>query len=346
MASQRLKRSMRGALAASAVVAAVGLTQTPANADPDTSGTASEALQKYNDLSREAEKVAQDLEQAKEDLKAKQADLDKANADLNAATEAENAAKADEEQFRGQVDKLAAASFEGARFNQLSAFLVSDSQQDFLNRMSALGVLAADNKEALDQLSGAVDRADEARRAAEDARNRAQEATDSAAKLVNEISQRKDELDKQSKEANDQYKKLSGAEKESLNDLGDASGISLPPGAVNKAVSFALDQLGDKYVYGATGPDRWDCSSLTQAAWRNGGVSLPRTSRAQSGVGKSVSRSQVQAGDLIFYYSPVSHVALAIDNTRAVHAPTEGVPVKIANIDSIGPITGIRRVGG
>jgi cell wall-associated NlpC family hydrolase len=100
------------------------------------------------------------------------------------------------------------------------------------------------------------------------------------------------------------------------------------------------------YVYGATGPDNYDCSGLTMRAWGAAGVTIPRTSQAQAGIGTPVSRANVQAGDLIIYYpGSNSHVAIAIDNTRAVHASTEGQPVKIANIDDIGPISTIRHIG-
>ncbi|MCP2165302.1 C40 family peptidase [Goodfellowiella coeruleoviolacea] len=367
MASQRLKRSLRAAIAASAVVAVVGLGQPSASAAPDSPDTASEALDRYNELSSQAEALAQELLQAEDDLAAKQAELDRANADLTAASnaeqaaiDAENAAKADQERFRGKVDKLAEASYEGARFNQLAAFLVSDSQQDFLNRMSALGVLAEDNKRSMDQLAGAVDRADEARRSAEAAREqaegakqRAQQATDEATRLRDQVNQRKIDRDKQASTAKEQYNRLSAQEKSKLQNDGvdrAASASYTPPagtaGSAAGAVTFALQQIGDMYEWGATGPNRWDCSGLTQGAYRSAGVSLPRTSRAQAGVGKSVARSQVRAGDLIFYGSPIHHVALAIDNNRVVHAPTDGVPVKIANIDAIGSPSAIRRVEG
>ena len=76
------------------------------------------------------------------------------------------------------------------------------------------------------------------------------------------------------------------------------------------------------------------------------GFSIPRTSGGQAGVGRVVTRPEVRAGDLIVYYSSRSHVAMAVDNARAVHASTEGQPVKIAPIDAIGPIATIRRIEG
>lgn len=87
-------------------------------------------------------------------------------------------------------------------------------------------------------------------------------------------------------------------------------------------------------------------TSLTQASYRAAGVSIPRVTYTQATTGRAVSRGEVQPGDLIVCYSGQSRVAMAVDNVRAVHASTEGVPVKIANIDDIGPISVIRRIVG
>jgi len=126
------------------------------------------------------------------------------------------------------------------------------------------------------------------------------------------------------------------------------SASTAPPasGSVETVISFLEAQLGDAYVFGSNGPDSWDCSSLVQAAYRSAGVSIPRVTYDQAKIGRGVSRGEVAPGDLIIYYSGQSHVAMAVDNVRAVHASTEGIPVKVANIDSIGPISVIRRVVG
>ncbi|WP_199439987.1 C40 family peptidase [Umezawaea beigongshangensis] len=342
MLSHPATRTVSAALAAAAVVASVGLTSGSAAADPE-----SEALSKYQQLTQEAEKLSQEYLKAEEDLRARRSDLDGANNDLGAAQRLQEEAAAQEEQFRGQVDLLTEASFEGARFNQLSALLVSESQQDFLNRMSALGVLAADNDEALGKLSEATAKADRARAGAQDAQGRATEASDAAADLVDEIGRRKADADAQVAEARAQYDSLSASARQTLSQAGDTSEVTPPANASNAAaiaLEFALAQRGEPYVFGSNGPDSWDCSSLMQAAYRQAGVSIPRTTYSQAVVGTSVSRGSVQAGDLIIYYAEQSHVAMAIDGTRAVHAATEGVPVKIADIDSIGSVNTIRRV--
>ncbi|ROP37252.1 C40 family peptidase [Saccharothrix texasensis] len=330
MSSQSAQRTIRAALAAAVISA--GIVTPQAAADPAVPSNASEALKKYTELAGQAEKLNEEHLRAQDDLKAKQSELGKATSDLTGARQAE-------EHLRGQVDLLTEASFEGARFNQLSALLVSDSQQDYLNRMSALGILADDNAETLTSLSKAVTDADDAQR-------RATDATDAATKIVDDIAQRKSDLDKQVDDARAQYQQLSSADKAILSNPGDTSRIAVPAGTAGRALEYALAQRGDDYVFGANGPDQWDCSSLMQQSYRAAGVSIPRTTYGQAGVGRQVSRSEVKAGDLIIYYSDQHHVAMAVDGVRAVHASTEGVPVKIADIDSIGPVNVIRRIEG
>jgi cell wall-associated NlpC family hydrolase len=313
---------------ATAAVVAAALPTAPATAQP----SAADALKKYNELSEKASQLNQDHLKAQGDLAAKQGELDKAKGDLAVAQKAEDS-------LRGQVDLLTEATNSGARFNQISALLVSDSQQDFLNRMSAINILAADNAEALQKLTDAVNAADNATKTAN-------EATEASKKLLAEIEAKKADLDKQLAEAQTQYRSLSSSVRNQLAASGDMSNISVPAGTAGRALQFALDQRGKAYVYGSNGPDTWDCSSLIQAAYRSAGVSIGRTSYAQAAAGRAVSRSEVKAGDILVYYSSQSHVAMAVDGIRAVHASTEGVPVKIADIDSIGPISVIRRIEG
>ncbi|MGM1063303.1 NlpC/P60 family protein [Saccharothrix sp. Mg75] len=346
MASQRLKRGLRGAMAATAVAAAaVGVLPVPAGAQPNTPANASEALKKYNELAEQATKLNEELLRAEEQRNANQTELDKANADLAQATQAGDQAKADEENFRGQVDKLTEASFEGARFNQLSALLVSDSQQDFLNRMSALGVLASDNEEALAKLSGAVDAAEDARAKAADAQGRAQAATDEATRIAEDVKKRQSELNGQIDEVKTQLNRLTSAERTTLADAGERPDVAIPSGAAGEALDFALAQIGKMYSYGATGPNVYDCSGLTMKSYAAAGVSIPRTSQGQAGAGRAVSRGEVTAGDLIIYNGGM-HVGMAVDNGRVVHASTDGVPVKVVGLNEPGSIYAMRRIAG
>ncbi|MFD4773954.1 C40 family peptidase, partial [Streptomyces sp. NPDC058427] len=119
--------------------------------------------------------------------------------------------------------------------------------------------------------------------------------------------------------------------------------VQAPNARAAEAVAFAYGALGKPYVWGATGPSSFDCSGLTQAAWRSAGVSLPRTTYTQINAGRRVGRSELAPGDLVFFYSGVSHVGLYIGNGRMIHAPRPGAPVRIAPIDEM-PFAGATRV--
>ena len=115
-------------------------------------------------------------------------------------------------------------------------------------------------------------------------------------------------------------------------------------GSAAQAVDFAMAQVGDAYVYGAAGSDAWDCSGLTMAAWGSAGVSLPHSSSSQYYSGTHVSTSALQPGDLVFYYSPISHVAMYIGNGQVVQAANPSAGVNVAPVNSM-PITGATRPG-
>ena len=122
-----------------------------------------------------------------------------------------------------------------------------------------------------------------------------------------------------------------------------SSAVAAAP-AAQKAVDTAVAQVGDPYAWGGGGPDSFDCSGLTQYAYAAAGVALPHSSRMQSGTGTPVSLGALQPGDLIFFYSPVSHVGMYIGNGQMVHASTAGKPVSIVNLGHMPGAVGARRL--
>jgi cell wall-associated NlpC family hydrolase len=106
-----------------------------------------------------------------------------------------------------------------------------------------------------------------------------------------------------------------------------------------------MAQQGKPYVWASAGPGSFDCSGLVQYAYAAAGISLSHSSSAQARVGQAVSRDQLQPGDIIAFYSPVSHVGIYIGGGKMVHAPTSGDVVKVVDIDYMGQITAMRRVG-
>ncbi|WP_229680569.1 C40 family peptidase [Saccharopolyspora thermophila] len=347
MASHGLKRSLRGALAATAVAAVVGMTSGPALADPQLPDNASDAAKQVRELQHQAEQLVEEKKKAEDDHEAKKAELDRANAEAFQAEQVANQARAEEERFRGQVDKLTHASYQGARLNKLSALLVSETPDDFLDRASALEVLAKDNNDAIRALASATEQAETAERTAQDARNRAAQAEADAARIAAELEQKSREVDEQIDRLKERLAELTDADRASLITDGETGvGSVAGSGAAIAAVNAALSKQGSAYVWGAKGPSTFDCSGLTYWAYKQAGVTIGGSTKTQVTQGRAVSASQLKPGDLIFYYSPVSHVAMYIGNGKAVHAPTTGDVVKVTNYRNIGPVTAIRRIVG
>ncbi len=100
-------------------------------------------------------------------------------------------------------------------------------------------------------------------------------------------------------------------------------------GRAGIAVQEAFKQLGKPYVWGASGPNSFDCSGLTMWAWGHAGVSLPHSAAAQYSSGRQVSQSEVQPGDLVFFGSPIHHDGIYIGGGQMISAPHTGDVVKI-----------------
>jgi cell wall-associated NlpC family hydrolase len=115
-----------------------------------------------------------------------------------------------------------------------------------------------------------------------------------------------------------------------------AAPVAASSSAAQTVVDTALAQQGKPYVWAAEGPGSYDCSGLVLYAFAAAGISVPHSSRMQSQMGSPVSRSQLQPGDLVFFYSPVSHVGIYIGGGQMVHAPTFGDVVRIAGVDDMG----------
>jgi cell wall-associated NlpC family hydrolase len=110
------------------------------------------------------------------------------------------------------------------------------------------------------------------------------------------------------------------------------------------ALAYAKKQLGDRYRYGAAGPNAWDCSGLTMKAWAKAGKKLPHSARGQFHKGKKVSKKNLRAGDLVFFYSGPSHVAIYAGHGKVIHASRPGKPVAYIKMKYM-PYKGARRPG-
>jgi cell wall-associated NlpC family hydrolase len=115
-----------------------------------------------------------------------------------------------------------------------------------------------------------------------------------------------------------------------------ASSTAAPSSAAQTAVDTARAQLGKPYEYGGAGPDSYDCSGLTQYAYRAAGIELPHSSRSQSETGTPVARADLRPGDLVFFYQPVSHVGIYVGDGQMIDAGNEETGVVQRSVDMQG----------
>jgi cell wall-associated NlpC family hydrolase len=318
-----------------------------ATADPALPGDDQTALQQLAELNRQAEVLTEKWHYAHDQLNARRADLDRARGEANGAVAAADRARTVQSQYRAQVDRLTSASFQGARLSRLSALLVSDSPQDFLDQMSALDMLAVDSKNALDRLTGAVAQAQQAERSANDAAVRAGQAERDAARLDAELTRSRADMDRQIQVVTKRLAQLtrqmraaylsSGTTRFPINLVG--TGVAV------QAARVALSKQGSAYVWGGDGPITFDCSGLVKWAFEQAGLpGLPHSAQEQARMGRSVSQSQLRPGDLIALYSPISHIGIYIGDGLYVNAPQPGDVVKVVPVPWR-QVTAMSRIG-
>ncbi|TDD90112.1 NlpC/P60 family protein [Saccharopolyspora karakumensis] len=318
----------------------------PAAAQPQEPDSASGAAQRLRELARQAEVVTEDVKKAQDDHAARQRELVEATSAAQRAEAVAQRARADESRFRDRVDELTAASYRGARLNTMSAVLISESPDAFLQRATAVETLAADNAEVVHALAAATRQAGSAQRRAADARARAARAESDAGRLRQDIAGRKAAMDAQVAQVKRQYDELSSTEQDALRGSGGDVGPIGGSGIAISAVNAALSKQGSPYVWGAKGPEEFDCSGLVQWSYEQAGKSLPSSTRTQVSTGTSVSEGQLRPGDVIFYYDSASHNGIYIGGGKVVHAPTEGQDVKVEDYRDIGDVHSIRRMVG
>ncbi|MEU9332130.1 NlpC/P60 family protein [Streptomyces sp. NPDC048290] len=214
---------------------------------------------------------------------------------------------------------------------------LTDTQDDLRTAKATVQRKLANARELLSDLT-----AQEKARLAEIERRKQAEAERKAEELARQ--QQAEEERRQEEAARQQTEEQSGsAGSAGSADSGSGStgtGTGSDPSATDpaystkaeKAIAFARAQIGKPYVWGATGPGSYDCSGLTQAAWKAAGVTLPRVTYDQVKAGTTVTVSAARPGDLVFFYDDVTHVGLYIGNGKMIHAPKPGAYVREESI--------------
>lgn len=317
----------------------------PAPVQPAPPTTAAEARTQLEQAQHDAEALTEQWHAATDDHDAKQAAADAAREAIGPAKEAADKAAADEETYRGQLDALTLATYRAGNLDEFNALLASRSPQGFLDQMSALETMAADHRTELDALMAKVAAARTAQSDADGAVSRAQQAADDARAAADEIQVRKAAAQARIDDVEKMISRLSPSERALLNgpDEGAPLGILAGTGIGARALAMAATKLGRPYVWGAAGPSSFDCSGLTSWAFKQVGLSLPRSSSAQARVGTPVSWDNLRPGDLVFYYNPVSHVGIYAGGGRFINAPQSGDVVKYQTV-SRKAFSGARRL--
>ncbi|MEZ5097585.1 MAG: NlpC/P60 family protein [Nocardioides sp.] len=314
-----------GVLVASTALLPVG----PSWADPS-----------IDDVQTRVDRLYHQAEQAQERLHDIRLDLTDLRRDLRALEADQRRQDRRLALVQGQVEDAVVQQYEGQGISTVGQVVVSEDPAAFLSQISTLAAyndlqagLFEDYNTELKALGIRSDATTS--RAQQIAQAERQAATESAA------------IDKKLAEAKSLLADLKEKEREEILSRGGTTRLpsSVPAsGRAAVAVKFALAQVGKAYVYGAAGPSAYDCSGLTMRAWGAAGVGLPHSSSAQMGSGPRVASSALRPGDLVFYYSPVSHVAIYIGNGLIVHAAHPGAGVRVAGVFSM-PYSGAVRPG-
>ncbi|NJA55971.1 hypothetical protein HC023_05980 [Streptomyces sp. NEAU-H3] len=324
--------------------AAVALTSQAAHADPKP--TKSEVKSKVDKLYDEAEQATEKLNGATEKQKKLEKEVD--------AIQDKVARGQDElNEQRQSLGAVAAAQYRSGGIDPSVQLFLSADPDSFLQQAGALDQLSAQQTQQLKQIQAKQ-------------RKLAQERKEAADKLADladtrkELGKKKSEVKAKLAEAQRILNSMTAAEKAAMqaeqdraNRASARTALTSAPGTVanpgkgsgmaGAAFSAAQSQLGKPYVFGATGPSSYDCSGLTSWAYRQAGVSLPRTSQAQANAGTRIySQSQLQVGDLVLFYGDLHHIGLYAGNGQVLHAPRTGTVVRYESIGNMPFQFGVR----
>lgn len=239
------------------------------------------------------------------------------------------------------VGAFAANAYRNGGLDQTLQLVFSDDPEAFIDRAADLDTLSS--REA-----GALRKVVEARRELQANQTAASQQLAVVEAQRKALATEKTEVEKNLRAAREVLNRLESKDRESMSRASRDDGrdllknLPLPNPRAAKAIEFALAQIGDRYVWGASGPDGFDCSGLTMASWAKAGVSLPHSSAQQYSSGDKIPKSALQPGDLVYFYSPISHVGIYLGNGKMVHAPNPSRRVEISPIDEM-PYTGATR---
>ncbi|MEU0740366.1 NlpC/P60 family protein [Streptomyces sp. NPDC006134] len=319
-----------------AAAAAVALSSQAANAAPGEKPSKDEVKTQVDKLYEEAEKATEKYNGAKE----KQEKLQK-----EISTIQDNVARGQEElnELRDGLGMAAASQYRTGSIDPSLQLFLSADPDDYLDKASTLDQLSGQQVEALKKIQ--VKQRDLAQQRAE-----ASEKLKDLDATRTELGRKKKEVQGKLAAAQKLLNSLTAQEKAALaaeeqratraserQVLTGSASTATASGRAAAAFAAAQSKIGSPYVYGATGPSSYDCSGLTSWAYAQAGVSIPRTSEAQSGIGTRIySVNDLKVGDLVFFFNDLHHVGLYAGNGQVLHAPRTGTVVRYESMSTIG----------
>ncbi|MFI7138954.1 NlpC/P60 family protein [Streptomyces massasporeus] len=352
---------------ATAALTSVALLSQSTNAAPaaDDKPSLEEVEKKVDDLYRQAESATDKYNAAKEKTAKQRKRADTLLDDVAERTQKLNEA-------REELGSFASAQYRtGAAAPDTATFLLADTPQDYfdqtqlMDRMTGRQKVAVDDyvtqqsetmkkrQEATESLETLTDSQDGLKTAKATVQRKLADARELMSKLTAEekarlaaiekekraeAARKADELARQQAAQQKAQEEAAQQQDSGPSSSGSGSSPSTAPAdssyatKADKALAFARAQIGKPYVWGAVGPGSYDCSGLTQAAWKAAGVTLPRTTYDQVNAGTTVPLSQARPGDLVFFYDDVTHVGIYIGNGMMIHAPKPGTYVREESI--------------
>jgi cell wall-associated NlpC family hydrolase len=309
-------------------IVAIALTGTPGHTDPGPS----EVEQQLNDAWRQAEPLIEQYNSVHDQYLKNKAKQDELLAQI-----APLARELDMAQAR--VGVYAAQAYMGGGADALNAILVAGSPRDLADQLGFLDGFARQQEESLASVTQAKEAYD------------VQKAPIDA--LVAELAAQDAALTAQKKDIDDRLAQLQVLRTKAYGSAGLTSQYYRPwacptqyvPGPGYVAAAFACGEAGKPYVWGAEGPNAYDCSGITMVAWQKAGVYLPHNAAAQRQSMPYVSQDNLQIGDLVFYYSDLSHVAIYVGDGKVISAPQPGDVVRMVSMYTGAPIHSFGRPG-
>ena len=307
-------RTRRQGFAAAAALALIGGLFALPSAGADPAVTTKDVENAFH----EAEAMNEQVNQLTVEAKQTQSEIDDISADIKRDLVDYNRQKAE------LGDAIAQQQMDAPLGPSVSLLSSGDPDQ-FLDGLGAVQALNSTRADALEQFG-------ESSKELKNRRAQLQDRQDELTAATKKADGKRAEIQKKYEDAKAELARLTAAEQAKFNTSNTDVDFKVDAsGRAKTAIAFAMEQIGEPYVYGGAGPDGWDCSGLMMKAWAAAGVSIPRVVGPQMAAAKKIPMNELQPGDLVAYGN-MQHIGMFLGNGKVVHAPRPGKSVEITSL--------------